>query len=454
MRKREKLKAALIRTTEQCVMMNINPLEAAMHRVLDALYAKDTGEIFTEPVDTDEVPDYMDVVKEPMDLSTMRKKLRQGEYLSFDEMETDFNLMVQNCLAYNNKDTIFYRAGIRMRDQCAPVFKSTRRELIRDGIIAEPQSDESLAKEIDAELMAIVSSETNAENLIAKLHLLSEKTARIKHGSVRGKRIKSIRIEMMKAKKMLIRQNNRGVGNDASSKDTSADTKDASNAATVSNSDDSQSDDETNEMVIAEPPAPIVLRKGGRMSVHQKTPPCSPIKTVSNSASPSGVNRRTAVLFTRKAQAAASQKRPEPLSLLTDESNSGDVVNGALPLATSSCLSPNSSDNKAKSPKKVGRGRRNNSHSIESNSGADLDDSMAIAGPSTSTAASLSTASTSSPNKKSSPTMKNKYRSPPVMSESFRRYRDNESNPSSDSDESQINFSSDTCSSCSQHSDC
>lgn len=445
MRKREKLKAILIRTTEQCVMMNLNPLEAAMHRVLDSLYAKDTGEIFTEPVDPDEVPDYMDVVKEPMDLSTMRRKLRDGEYASLDEMEADFNLMIQNCLAYNNKDTIFYRAGVRMRDQCITVFKSIRRELIRDGILEEPQSDESIAKEVDAELIELLKCGSNYESLIAQLQLLSEKAHRIKHGLIRAKRVKAIRSELMKAKKALTRNNSM---NESSSKNSSAETKDASNAATATNTEESQSEDE--DEAVAPVPAPVTARKGSRHSVQQSTPPCSPIKTVGNSASPSGVNRRTAVLFTRKAQAAASLKRPEPLSLLADESNSCDIVSGAVPLATSSRLSPTPTEPKAKSPKKLGRGRRNHSHSVESSTGA-VDD--AIAGPSTSTKQS-GNASTSSPNKKMSPSMRDKYRSPATMAESFRRYRERDFNPSSDSDESQIIFSSDSCSSCSQESDC
>lgn len=44
-----------------------------------------------------------------MDLSTMRKKLDSGEYPNLVAMEKDFDLMISNCLAYNNKDTVFYR---------------------------------------------------------------------------------------------------------------------------------------------------------------------------------------------------------------------------------------------------------------------------------------------------------------------------------------------------------
>lgn len=408
-----------------------------MHRLLDSLSAKDNQEIFSEPVDVDEVPDYMDVVKEPMDLSTMRKKLNASEYFALDEMEADFNLMIQNCLAYNNKDTIFYRAGIRMRDQCTSIFKSVRRELIRDGIMEEPQTDESIAHEIDDELADLLKNDTISENFLDKLKQLTEKAGRIKHKAIRSKRMKQLRAEIAKAKKYLSMNSSL---EESVSKNSSADTKNASNVATGTNTDSSHSDDEEEEVAC----------KSERVLIQQQsTPPCSPMKTVGNSASPSGVNRRTAVLFTRKAQAAASLKRTEPL-LHLDESNSCDVVSGVPPLASSSHLSPNANEPKAKSPKKLGKNRRNNSQS----SSGHLDDSTINSMPSTSTAQSTGlNASTSSQhsNKKVSPSMRDKYRSADApVSESFCRYRDHDSDHSTESDESQFS-GSDTCSSCSQH---
>jgi len=86
------------------------------------LIAKDTGQIFIEPVDQNEVPDYGDIVKHPMDLLTMELKIKNSEYNSLEVFENDFNLMVSNCLAYNSKETIFYKAGIKMRDQVSLIW--------------------------------------------------------------------------------------------------------------------------------------------------------------------------------------------------------------------------------------------------------------------------------------------------------------------------------------------
>lgn len=58
-----------------CLRTELCPRECFMVGLIDLLQTKDTGEIFSEPVDQTEVLDYGDVVKQPMDLSTMRFKV-------------------------------------------------------------------------------------------------------------------------------------------------------------------------------------------------------------------------------------------------------------------------------------------------------------------------------------------------------------------------------------------
>ncbi|GLE01593.1 hypothetical protein PINS_up010423 [Pythium insidiosum] len=81
--------------------------------VLDKIAKADNRMIFAEPV-PDDVPGYRDVVKEPMDLSTMRKKARRGKYKTLEMVVDDFKLMIQNCLAFNADTTIFYKEGKRV----------------------------------------------------------------------------------------------------------------------------------------------------------------------------------------------------------------------------------------------------------------------------------------------------------------------------------------------------
>ena len=63
-----------------------------------------------------------------MDFSTMSKKLENFEYLSLESMEADFTQMVDNCLSYNERDTIFFRLGVKMRDQGGSLIRQARRQ--------------------------------------------------------------------------------------------------------------------------------------------------------------------------------------------------------------------------------------------------------------------------------------------------------------------------------------
>lgn len=108
-RKREKLKLEFTKATEKLINVKLRPELATLRKVLDQIAVKDTNEIFLDPVDLEEVPDYMTVVSEPMDISAMRKKLDTGRYEDLSDMEKDFELMINNCLAYNDRDTIFYK---------------------------------------------------------------------------------------------------------------------------------------------------------------------------------------------------------------------------------------------------------------------------------------------------------------------------------------------------------
>ena len=66
---------------------------------------EEAGGMFSVPVPKDDFPDYYELIDTPMDYGTMRKKLENGEYRSALIMQKDFVLIMQNCLAYNTKDS-------------------------------------------------------------------------------------------------------------------------------------------------------------------------------------------------------------------------------------------------------------------------------------------------------------------------------------------------------------
>jgi len=59
---------------------------------------------------------------------SLQAKLERQEYNSISAFEADFNLMVSNCLAYNRKDTMFYRAGMKMKEQGGVLIEQIRKD--------------------------------------------------------------------------------------------------------------------------------------------------------------------------------------------------------------------------------------------------------------------------------------------------------------------------------------
>ena len=71
---------------------------------------KDLCRPFREKVDPerDGAPDYLDVIKHPIDLTTIRKKLVSGEYKSTQEWSDDVNLIFSNAKLYNDAGSLIY----------------------------------------------------------------------------------------------------------------------------------------------------------------------------------------------------------------------------------------------------------------------------------------------------------------------------------------------------------
>lgn len=57
--------------------------------------------MFTKPVDTEEVPDYNMIIKQPMDLETMMTKIDMHCYLCARDFLDDIDLICKNALEYN-----------------------------------------------------------------------------------------------------------------------------------------------------------------------------------------------------------------------------------------------------------------------------------------------------------------------------------------------------------------
>ncbi|KAH7301603.1 hypothetical protein KP509_23G034300 [Ceratopteris richardii] len=80
-----------------------------LRRVLDKLQKIDTFGTFSEPVDAKEVPDYYEIIKEPMDFGTMRRRISVNHYTNLDLFKKDINAICNNAMTFNAAGTVYHR---------------------------------------------------------------------------------------------------------------------------------------------------------------------------------------------------------------------------------------------------------------------------------------------------------------------------------------------------------
>ncbi|XP_044100936.1 ATPase family AAA domain-containing protein 2 [Neovison vison] len=83
--------------------------------------------VFTKPVDPDEVPDYVTVIKQPMDLSSVISKIDLHKYLTVKDYLSDIDLICSNALEYNPDrdpgDRLIRHRACALRDTAYAIIK-------------------------------------------------------------------------------------------------------------------------------------------------------------------------------------------------------------------------------------------------------------------------------------------------------------------------------------------
>ena len=93
--------------------------------VLKVLQSHQHGWVFNSPVDPVELglPDYFEVIKRPMDLGTIRKKLENGCYHSLEEFEEHVHLTFDNAMLYNPEGSVVYNMAEEMKAKFVQDYK-------------------------------------------------------------------------------------------------------------------------------------------------------------------------------------------------------------------------------------------------------------------------------------------------------------------------------------------
>ena len=87
--------------------MNQYQQQCCQHHI-DELMKSPMTQPLRAPVDPikDSAPNYLQVIKNPMDLGTIKKKLRTNQYPSIDDFVSDIKLVCDNAITFNGKNSM------------------------------------------------------------------------------------------------------------------------------------------------------------------------------------------------------------------------------------------------------------------------------------------------------------------------------------------------------------
>ncbi|KAI0765639.1 hypothetical protein BD413DRAFT_637686 [Trametes elegans] len=105
------------------------PHEPALRFAFEKILSHDRQEYFKSPVNKTEVPDYYDIIKNPMCWDTIDRKLDSHEYLDLAQFKGDIELVVSNAMTYNQPSTPFYKTALRIQTSLPTILADLDRTL-------------------------------------------------------------------------------------------------------------------------------------------------------------------------------------------------------------------------------------------------------------------------------------------------------------------------------------
>mmetsp|Transcript_5334 Transcript_5334/g.7913 ORF Transcript_5334/g.7913 Transcript_5334/m.7913 type:complete len:223 (+) Transcript_5334:144-812(+) len=102
-----------------------------MGKLVQQIYSKGESEPFRDAVDWESLGlyDYPQIVKRPMDLGQIKRKIEKEEYASVNDAANDVRLVWQNCKTYNADGSDFYNLADTLSTKFEDKFAKLLKEL-------------------------------------------------------------------------------------------------------------------------------------------------------------------------------------------------------------------------------------------------------------------------------------------------------------------------------------
>ncbi|XP_059848861.1 bromodomain-containing protein 7 isoform X2 [Hypanus sabinus] len=110
------------------------PFQELLYQLLRQLQRKDPNAFFSFPVTDFIAPGYSLIIKQPMDFSSMKEKVKKNEYQNLEELKGDFKMMCENAMIYNRPDTIYYKAARKLLHSGMKVLSQEKIQSLKHSI--------------------------------------------------------------------------------------------------------------------------------------------------------------------------------------------------------------------------------------------------------------------------------------------------------------------------------
>ncbi|CAG2164848.1 unnamed protein product [Oppiella nova] len=118
-------------------------LSGILEEVLNEMRDLPDTQLFHLPVNAKVVPDYYKLIKNPMDLQTIRNKIREKGFTCRDDFLQDINQIVENSRLYNGINHSLTFTAQKMMEMCLKRFKEKEEKLMRIEKAINPLLDDN-----------------------------------------------------------------------------------------------------------------------------------------------------------------------------------------------------------------------------------------------------------------------------------------------------------------------
>ena len=148
---------------------------------------------FQTPVDPValNIPNYHRIIKKPMDISTIEKKLKDGQYENAKEFHEDWKLMFGNCFKFNPPSHDVHQLGKQFEEVYDEKWKGKAQWIREHAPPSGPQSPDSSDAEEDSDEDEEVEEEPDAntktmDDLQRQIEMMQKQMAKMREGKTKG----------------------------------------------------------------------------------------------------------------------------------------------------------------------------------------------------------------------------------------------------------------------------